>query len=54
MIGLAKTFAPSIKKRLDSLSKPAALDTSVFFKIVEMVFSETVARLKESLWIMPL
>ena len=54
MIGLAKTLAPSFKKRPDRLSKPAVLDTLVFFKLVKMVFSETVARLKESLWIMPL
>ena len=54
MIGLAKAFAPSFKEQPDRLSKPAALDTLVFFKIVKMVFSETVARLKESLRIMPL
>ena len=54
MTGLAKTFAPSFKKQPDRLSKPATLDTLVFFKIVKMVFSETVARLKESLWIMAL
>ena len=48
-IGLAKTFAPCFKKRPDRLSKPAALDTFVFSKIVKMVFSEIVARLKESL-----
>ena len=47
-LGLAKTFVPSFKKRLDRLSKPAALDTLVLFKIVKVVFSETVARLKES------
>ena len=49
VIGLVKTFAPSFKKRPERLSKPAALDTLVFFKIVKMVVSETVARLKESL-----
>ena len=49
MIGLVKTSAPSFKKRPDRLSKPAALDTLAFFKIVKMVFSETVARLKELL-----
>ena len=54
VIGLAKAFAPSFKEQPDRLSKPAALDTLVFFKIVKMVFSETVARLKESLQIMPL
>ena len=54
MIGLAKTFAPSFKKWSERLSKAAALDTLVFFKIVKMVLSETVARLKESRWIMPL
>ena len=53
-LGLAKTFVPSFKKRLDRLSKPAALDTLVLFKIVKVVFSETVARLKESVWVMPL
>ena len=47
--GLAKIFAPSFKKRPDKLFKPAVLDTLAFFKIVKMVFSETVARLKESL-----
>ena len=54
MTGLAKTFAPSFKKRPKRLSKPAALDTLVFLKIVKMVFSETVTRLKESRWIMTL
>ena len=49
MIGLVKTSEPSFKKRPDRLSKPAALDKSVLFKIVKMVFSETVARLKELL-----
>ena len=49
VIGLAKTFAPSFKKRPERLPKAAALDTLVFFKIVKMVLSETVARLKESL-----
>ena len=44
VIGLAKTFAPSFKKRPDRLSKPAALDTLVIFKIAKMVFSETLAR----------
>ena len=57
VIGLAKTSAPSdvkniktsdIIKRPDRLSKPATLDTLLFFKIVKTVFSETVARLKES------
>ena len=46
VIGLAKTFAPSFKKRPDRLSKPPALDTLVFFRIVKMVLSETEARLK--------
>ena len=49
VIGLAKTFAPSFKKRPERLSKPAALDTLAFFEIVKTVFLETVARLKESL-----
>ena len=49
VIGLAKTFVPSFKKRPERLFKPAALDILVFFKIVKMVLSETVARLKESL-----
>ena len=44
VIGLAKTFAPSFKKRPDRLSKPAALDTLAIFKIAKMVFSETLAR----------
>ena len=52
MIGLAKTSAPSFKKRPDRLSKPAALDTLVLFKIFKMVFLETVLRLKELVWIM--
>ena len=38
MIGLAKTVAPSFKKRPERLSKPAALDTLVFFEIGEMVW----------------
>ena len=46
VIGLARTLAPSFKKRPDRLSKPAALDTLVSFKIVKTVFSETVATLK--------
>ena len=50
VIGLANTFAPSFKKRPERLSKPAALDTFVFFKIAKMLFSEAVAKLKESLW----
>ena len=54
MIDLAKTSATSFEKRPDRLSKSAALDTLLFFKIFKMVFSETVARLKESVWIMPL
>ena len=45
MIGLAKTFVLSFKKRPDRLSKPAALNTLVFFKIVTKMYSETVARL---------
>ena len=47
VIGLAKTSASSFKKQPES--KPAALHMLVFFKIVKMVFSETVSRLKESL-----
>ena len=54
MIGLAKTSAPSFKKQPDRLSQPAALDTLAFFRIFKMVLSETVGRLKESVWIMPL
>ena len=54
MIGSAKTFAPSFKKRPDRSSKPAALVTLVLLKTAKVVFSETIARLKESLWIMPL
>ena len=54
MIGLAKAFALFFKKRPDEFSKPAAVDTLMFFKIVKMVFLEAVAGLKESLWIMPL
>ena len=54
VIGSAKTLAPSFKEWPDRSSKPAASNTLVFFKIVKMLFSETVARLKESLWIMPL
>ena len=49
VIGLAKTSVQSFKKRPGRLYKPAALDTLVFFKIVQMVLSEAVARLKESL-----
>ena len=47
VIGLAKTFAPSFVKRPERCSKPAALVTLVYFKIVKMVFSETEARLKK-------
>ena len=47
VIHLANTFAPSFKRRPDRLSKPAALDTLVFFKIAMMVFTKTVARLRE-------
>ena len=54
VIDLTKTFVPSFKKWPDRLSKPAALDALVFFKIIKMVFSGTVARSKELLWIMPL
>ena len=52
-IGLAKTFVPSFKKQSERFSKPDAWDTLVFFKIVKIRLSETLARLKESLWIMP-
>ena len=48
-IVLAKTFAPSSKNRSNRLPKPAATNDLVFFKTVMIVFSETVARLKESL-----
>ena len=51
MIGSTKTFAPSFKKRPHRSSKPAALVTLVLLKTVKVVFSETIARLKESLWI---
>ena len=53
VIGLTKTSASFFKKRPDRLSKLAALDPLVVFKIFKM-FSETVARLKESVCIMPL
>ena len=49
VIGLAKTFAPSFQKRPERFSEKTALDTLVFFKIVKMVLSETVTKLKESL-----
>ena len=49
VIGLDKNYAIYFKKELHILSKPAALDTLLFFKIVKMVLSETVAaRIKES------
>ena len=54
MTGSAKIFAPPFKRWPDRLSKPAALDTLVFLQIVKKVFSETVAGLKESLWVMSL
>ena len=38
VIGLAKTFAPAFEKLPDRLSKPAALNTLVFFKIVDGAF----------------
>ena len=40
VIRLPNTFAPSFKKRPDRFSKPAALDTLVFLKIVKIVFSD--------------
>ena len=42
------------KKQPGILSKPDALYTLVFFKTVNLVFSEIVARLKELLRIMHL
>ena len=54
MIGLAKTSAASFKKQPDRLPKAAAFDMLVFFKIFKIVFSETVAKLNELVWIMPL
>ena len=54
VIALAKTSAPSFKKWPDKLSKPAALDTLVFFRLFKMLLSETVTRLKASVWIKPL
>ena len=50
MIVLAKNFAPFFKEQPERLSKPAVFDTLVFLKIIKMVFSEAVARWKESLW----
>ena len=38
---LAKNFAPSFKEQPDRFSKPATINTSVFFEIVIMVFLET-------------
>ena len=52
VIGLENSFAPYFEKRLDKLSKTAALDTLVFLKLVKMVFSKTVARLRGSLFVM--
>ena len=54
VIALAKASTPSFKKWPDKMSKPAALDTLVFFRLFKMLFSETVTRLKESVWIKPL
>ena len=48
VVGLAKTFTPSFKN--DQIDCPnQLLQILVFFKIVKIVLSETVARLKESL-----
>ena len=46
LIGLAKNFAPSFRKQPYRLSKPAAFEASVDFKIVRIEFSETYAKLK--------
>ena len=46
LIVLAKNFAPSFRKRPDRLSKPAAFETWVDFKIIRIEFSETDAKLK--------
>ena len=54
MIGLTKTSAASFKKQPDRLSKAAAFDMLVFFKILSLKTSETVAKLKELVWIIPL
>ena len=47
VIGLTKTSAASFKKQPDRLSKAAAFDMLVFFKILSLKTSETVAKLKE-------
>ena len=47
MLGLARTFAPYLRKRQDRLYKAVALNAVVFFEIVKIMFLETVARLKE-------
>ena len=46
LIVLAKNFAPSFRKRPDRLSRPAAFETWVDFKIIGIEFSETDAKLK--------
>ena len=43
-----KSLWRRFKKRPHRLSRPAALDTLVLFKLLKVMFSETVTRLKES------
>ena len=45
-IVLLVNFAPSFRMRPDRLSKPAAFETCVAFKIVRIEFSETNIKLK--------
>ena len=47
VLDLARTFAPSLRKRQDILSKAVVLDAAVFFETFKIVFLEAVARLKE-------
>ena len=47
MLGLARTFVRFFRKLPDRLSKAPVLGILVFFEKVKIVFSKTVARLKE-------
>ena len=47
VIGVAKTFEPSFRKRPDRLSIPVALLVFNSFRKSDMVFSETLVKWKE-------
>ena len=51
LINLAKIFAPSFRKHPGRLSRPAAFETWVYFKIVINNFAETDSKLEWEPWI---